>query len=234
MNTEKKTVDLGTLSMEDLKLEIEKRETAKFADRETYKLLVKETVPNAIYRLAAASEMLSVAKTETFKMFEELIKLKASVYGIKESQQSHSFSTEVGEITIGYRINDAWDDTVNSGISKVEKFISSLAIDPATAALVNVVFGLLKKDAKGNLKGSRVLELQKLTKDFNNAEFTDGVAIIAESYKPIRSVWFIESNLIFGEGVKTSIPLSISSVDFVKGYEFNFYNDKQINNGSTN
>ncbi|WP_157849260.1 hypothetical protein [Flavobacterium sp. Root420] len=45
----------------------------------------------------------------------------------------------------------------------------------------------MKKDAKGNLKGSRVLELQKLTKEFNIEEFTDGVEIIASSFKPVRS-----------------------------------------------
>ena len=105
------------------------------------------------------------------------------------------------------------------------KFISSLANSPETESLVSIVFNLLKKDAKGNLKGSRVLELQKLTAQFNNEDFTDGVKIIAEAYKPVRSVWFIEATLIDNEGNKTPVPLNISSVDFSQGYQFNFYND---------
>lgn len=226
MSTEN-TIDLSQLSEQELQDALAKKKNHKNEQREAYKDLVVETVPKAIFRLCHASEILSNAKTETFKFFEDILKLKASVYGIKEGQQTHTFSTDTGEITIGYRINDGWDDTVNSGIAKVEHFITSLSNSPETAALVKMVFNLLKKDAKGNLKGSRVLELQKLTKEFNNDEFTDGVNIIAESYKPIRSVWFIDANLIDENGNKTSIPLSISSVDFSEGYSFNFYNDEK-------
>ena len=235
MNTENQTpVDLSSLSIEDLKKEMDRRENAKQADREAYKELVQEMVPKALFRLASASEILSTAKTDTFQFFEDILKLKASAYGIKEGQQTHTFSADGGEVTIGYRINDSWDDTVNSGIAKVEKYITSLSNSTETAALVKMVFNLLKKDAKGNLKGSRVLELQKLTKDIQNEEFTDGVQIIADSYKPIRSVWFIEAYLIDENGNKTPIPLSISAVDFAKGYKFEFYNDNTLSDVSTN
>lgn len=223
MNTEK--IDLTQFSPAELKAALKKQEEAKEQDREAYKKLVAEIVPTAIFKLATASEVLSNAKTEAFKFFEDVLKLKADAFGIKEGQQSHTFSTDNGEITIGYRINDSWDDTVNSGIAKVEQFISSLSKNEETAALVKMVFNLLKKDAKGNLKGSRVLELQKLTKEFNNDEFTDGVNIIAQAYKPRRSVWFIDASLIRKDGSKTPIPLNISSVDFSQGYTFDFYND---------
>ncbi|KQX14435.1 hypothetical protein ASC72_18945 [Flavobacterium sp. Root420] len=73
------------------------------------------------------------------------------------------------------------------GIEKVQNYISSLSTSKGTPSLVKIVFNFLKKDAKGNLKGSRVLELQKLTKEFNIEEFTDGVEIIASSFKPVRS-----------------------------------------------
>lgn len=225
MNTETPVLDLSKLSAKELKAELARREEKKDEDRIAYKELVEKTVPSAIFKLCRASEILSNAKTEVFKYFEDVLKLKADVYGIKEKQQSHTFSYPGGEVTIGYRINDGWDDTVTAGIGKVEHFISSLATDEKTAALVNIVFNLLKKDAKGNLKGSRVLELQKLTKDFDSDEFTDGVRIISEAYKPVRSVWFIEANIIKDDGSKTPIPLALSSVDFSEGYEFNFYSD---------
>ncbi len=204
---------------------MQKLKPKKDQDRDSYKALVAETVPKAIFKLCRASEIISDAKTETFKFFEDILDLKNQVYGLKEKQMSHTFSTDKEEITIGYRINDGWDDTVTAGIEKVQTFISSLSTTPETAALVKVVFSLLKKDAKGNLKGSRVLELQQLTKDFNNEEFTDGVQIIAAAYKPVRSSWFIDASLINDDGTKTSIPLSMSSVDFLSGYKFEFFSE---------
>lgn len=221
------TTDLTKFSARDLKAALDKVERKKDEDREAYKRLVEDAVPEAIFTLCAASEMISKAKTDTFRFFENILKLKADVYGIKENQQSHTFSVKGGEVTIGYRVNESWDDTANTGIAKVEKFISSLATDQKSASLVKVVFNLLKKDAKGNLKGSRVLELQKLTKEFDNEEFTDGVKIISEAYKPTRSVWYIEASLIDENGVKKTIPLSASAAEFTAGYSFDFYSDKE-------
>lgn len=223
-------MDITKLSAAELKAELQRRESQKDADRNAYKELVEQTVPKAIFKLCTASEILSNAKTEAFQFFENILDLKAEVYGIKEKQMTHTFSDGKSEITIGYRVNDGWDDTVNAGVAKVEKFISSLAKDKETAALVSIVFNLLKKDAKGNLKGSRVLELQKLTKDFNDEEFTDGVNIIADSYKPVKSVWFIDAAIIQEDGSKTNIPLSMSSVDFSKGYQFKFNTGSDDNN----
>jgi hypothetical protein len=223
METTTQTIDLSKLSAEQLKAELEKREKQKDQDREAYKQLVEQTVPNAFFKLAYASEQLSNAKTETFKYFEEVLDLKAKVYGIKEKQQTHTFSTGKQEITIGYRINDGWDDTVNTGIEKVKKYITSLSKDNETAALVNIIMSLLKQDTKGNLKSSRVLELQKLTKEINNAEFADGVSIIAEAFKPKRSVWFIEASVIHEDGSKTPVPLNISQVEFSQGYNFDYH-----------
>lgn len=217
--------DLSNYSTEQLRTALAKAESKKEEDRTAYKELVEQTVPKAISMLLQASELLSIAKTEAFKYFENVLKLKADVYGVKEKQMTHTFSYEKGEITIGYRVNDGWDDTVNAGIAKVEKFIASLAKDKETAALVGMVFNLLKKDAKGNLKSNRVLELQKLTKDFNNEEFTDGVDIISKAYKPKKSVWFCEASSIDDSGLKTPIPLSLSAVDFLEGYKFNFQNE---------
>jgi hypothetical protein len=144
---------------------------------------------------------------------------------LKEKQKSHTFSTDKEEIQIGYRINEGWDDTVTAGIQKVENYISSLSKTPETATLVSMLFNMLKKDAKGNLKGSRVLELQKAAADSKNDEFIDGVAIIASAYKPVRSSWFIEASLINDDGTKTPVPLSMSSVGFSANYKFDFFSE---------
>lgn len=223
---ENKAIDLSIASAEQLKEALARLENKKETDREAYKTLVLETVPKAMFQLCAASEVISAAKTKTFQFFEQVLDLKNQVYGLKEKQQSHTFSTGKEQITIGYRINEGWDDTVTAGIAKVEKYIGSLSKDKETASLVDMLFNLLKKDAKGNLKGSRVLELQKAAAKSNNEEFKDGVAIIASAYRPVRSSWFIEAELINEDGSKTPVPLSMSSVGFSANYTFDFFSEK--------
>jgi hypothetical protein len=231
MNTEtlvnpiENALKLATFSASELKAALAKLEAKKDTDRDAYKALVLETVPKAMFQLCAASEVISEAKTKTFQFFEQVLDLKNIVYGIKEKQQSHTFSTDKEEITIGYRINEGWDDTVTAGIAKVEKYIGSLSKDEETASLVDMLFNLLKKDAKGNLKGSRVLELQKAAAKSNDEEFKDGVAIIGSAYKPVRSSWFIEAALINEDGSKTNVPLSMSSVGFSGNYKFEFFSE---------
>lgn len=206
----------------------------KEEDRETYKKLVIETTPKALARLAYVSESLSNAKKETFQFFEDILQLKADVFGIKEGQQTHTFSSPTAEITIGFRVNDGWDDTVHSGVEKVTKFLTSLATNENTAVLVETVFNLLKKDSKGNLKGSRVIELDNMKSKFNNEEFSDGVDIIKKAYKPVRSSWFIEAYSVNPDnGTKTNIPLSMSSVEFPGGYSFDFFNQKNDQHGKS-
>lgn len=220
------TIDLSKLSFEQLQEEMARRKASQENDRATYKQLVDETVPKVIFKLATASEILTNAKTEAFKFFEDILDLKAKAYGIKEGQMSHTFSSDKAEVTIGYRINDGWDDTVNAGTAKVEQFLSSLAKDNNSSALVKTVFKLLNKDANGNLNSKKVLELQKMSADFKSEVFDDGVKIILDAFKPRRSVWFVDANLINDDGSKVSIPLSMSAVDFAKGYKFEFFNDK--------
>ena len=225
-NTLEAPAELKNYTPAQLKAALQAQEAQKNEDRETYKALVLETVPKAMFQLCAASEVISEAKTKTFQFFEQVLDLKNQVYGLKEKQQSHTFSTDKEEITIGYRINEGWDDTVTAGISKVEKYIASLSKTPETATMVSMLFTMLKKDSKGNLKGSRVLELQKAAADSKDEEFIDGVAIIAGAYKPVRSSWFIEASLIDEDGSKTNVPLSMSSVGFSADYKFNFFSEK--------
>lgn len=231
-NNFKPVMDLTQFSAQQLKEALQRVENKKNEERDAYKKLVAETIPKALSRLQETSEMMQNAKTETFQLFETILDLKNQVYGFKEKQMSHTFSNDKEEITIGYRINEGWDDTVTIGIEKVQNYISSLSTSKETASLVKIVFNLFKKDTKGNLKGSRVLELQKLTKEFNNEEFTDGVEIIASAFKPVRSSWFIEACRIDENGVRANIPLSMSSVDFLQGYAFDFFNQNEQNHAA--
>jgi len=223
MAKETKTLDIKSLSDSELKLELKKRKSAKSDERKAYKSLVQEELPNSIEILKFVSQKLAQAKTEVFEKLAILVDLKTKVYGVKSSQQSHTFSLNNGDtVTMGYRVTDNYDDTIGEGIAKVTQFINSLAKDEATSKLVKTINQLLKKDAKDNLKPSRVIELYKLTEDFNSDLFTDGVDILMKAYKPIKSVYFIDATVIGKSGAKENVPLSISSVSFTKEIEIKF------------
>ena len=157
------TVDLTHLTADELKAELQRREQVQNENRQAYKALVNESIPQIIGKLQTYSEQMAEVKLHTFEALKILLDTKNEVYEVKGDQQSHTFTDEHGNtITYGFRVIDNWDDTVNAGIEKVRDFIASLAKDDNSARLVNVINRLLKKDAKGNLKASRVLELTKL------------------------------------------------------------------------
>lgn len=209
--------DLTKLTEKELLAELARRDQAKAGERNAYKDLVNQELPQIAEPLKMLSENISKVKLFAFESLKTLLDLKCKAYDVKDTQQSHTFSDNKGNtISYGFRIIDGWDDTVTAGIDKVREFISSLAKDEATGKLVHAVNQLLKKDAKGNLKASRVLELTKLAEEFNDPNFTDAVNIIRQSYKPQRSAFFIDASYTDAQGKKVNIPLSISAVDFPK------------------
>lgn len=199
-------------------------EQKKIENRKAYKDLVGEIVPKFFDTLLLQSEALSKAKLQLFSGVKDIIALKKEAYGVKDNQQSHSLTSEDGTktIKIGYRVNDGWDDTHHVGIEKVNEFIATLVKDEDTEKLVKTINRLLQKDANGNLKSSRVLELEKIAEDYNNALLDDGIEIIKKAYKPVKSCYFIEAYYLDGTGKKSNVPLSISSVDFPEGTDINF------------
>ena len=215
-------MNLEDLSEQQLQELLAAKQRQKAADREAYKDLVSATVPQAVALLRKTSDDLTEVKTYIFNLFRDVLTLKASVYEIKDAQQTHTFSDGTYTVTIGYRVIDAWDDTCHTGVQKVNGFIETLAKDDNSAKLVNTIFRLLKKDHKGNLRANRVIELQKMADEFNDAGFKDGVEIILKSYQPHRSCWFIEAFYSNDAGEKVNVPLSISAVDFASDFEFDF------------
>jgi len=211
------------LTDKQLQEELKRRKTAKTEDRKTYKKLVQQELPNSVMLLQHTSKKLGEAKTEVFKNLLVLLDLKTKAYGVKSGQQSHTFSLDNGDtITAGYRVLDAWDDTVNEGITKVNEYLGSLAKDADSGKLVKTVNMLLKKDAKGNLKANRVVELRNMADEFDSPLFSDGVEIISKSFKPVKSVYFVEATVVTPSGEKQHVPLSISSVPFSSDIEINF------------
>jgi hypothetical protein len=174
---------------------------------------VSDTVQESFKPLVGLSKHILNVKKLIFDNFESVVEMKNEIYGTKESQQSHSFTSLDGSITIkiGHRVTESFDDTLSAGIVKIKTYMSSLAKDTESAALVETIMDLLKKDAKGNLKANRVLELRKLANRVQNEEFSDGIRIIEEAYKPIKSCQFIEVKFKDEHGKEHALPLSISA-----------------------
>lgn len=224
------TIDFDKLSPEQIAQLEEQLASKKRAEkdrikeeRENYKTMVNATVREGVHELMQVNSMLSLAKAKIFSDFAAIINLKHELYGIKSGQQSHTFTDDEGRsITIGYRILIRYDDTLDVGIAYVRKYLKSLIKNDESAELVENLEALLKKDSKGNLKPDRILDLQEIADKRNDDNLTKGVEIIRKSYKPVRSVIFIEAEITDPQGKKQSIPLSISSVEFPKGFEPNF------------
>ena len=216
----KETVDLSQLTAEQIEVLVQQakerekaKKQAKQAERETYKQIVDDTVHQSFKPLVGLSKHILNVKKLVFDNFESVVEMKNEIYGTKENQQSHSFASNDGSITIkiGHRVTESFDDTLSAGIEKVKTYMATLAKDQESAALVETIMDLLKKDAKGNLKANRVLELSKLAGRVNNEDFSDGIRIIQESYKPVKSCNFIEVKFKDDHGKEHALPLSISA-----------------------
>lgn len=193
--------------------ELEEKKRIK-EEREEYKRLAEETAVKAFDMLAKLSEELKKAKEQIFEDFATIIKLKEELYGVRDSQLSHTFTTEDGKsVVLGYRNTDSFDDTVHVGIEKVKGYIKSLASGEKKEDIERVLNLLLKKDKNGNLKANRVLELQKIAEQINDNNLLEGVKIIQESYKPMKTSTFIECYIRDKKtGQRISIPLTMTGV----------------------
>ena len=216
-------MDISNLTAEErkaLKAELDAAEKAVeqriAAEREAYKDLVDATVMEQIVQLKRVSASLLLAKECVFEAFGAITEMKEGLYNLREKQQTHTFTTRdnLSQMVIGHRVNEGWDDTAEAGIAKVGEFLKTLAKDDNSAALVDTIMRLLAKDKKGNLKASKILELDKLAAKLDNKEFTDAIKIIKDAYRPSPSCRFVEVNIRENANdAWTNVPLSISAID---------------------
>lgn len=195
-------------------LEEEKSKEAKRKEKiEAYKKLVDETVMSSMKKVKEVSAQIAMTKKEVFDDFKSITELKAELYGVNDKQQSHTFTSSDGKftITLGHRMLDSFDDTVHSGIEKVKSYIYK-SVQDENSHLLEIVNLLLKKDKNGNLKASRVMELEKIAGNIDDPELTEGVQIIKEAWKPQKSKTFIEAYYKDENGNKVNIPLSMTTV----------------------
>ena len=201
---------------EAYKLAKEKKaaEAKRKSDREAYTELVDETIAAVMPELTNISEAIAQKKTAAAEAFRGALEMKAELFGVKDDQQSHTFTNSEGtmRITIGHYMLDNYRDTVNEGIAMVKTYIESQARDDASRALVKAILRLLSRDEAGNLKASRVLQLQQMAAETGDEHFIEGVRIIQESYQPTPSKDYIRAAVRDESGAWVPIPLSMTDV----------------------
>lgn len=173
------------------------QERQRRENREAYAALVDETIERAMPQLTRLSGQIAAAKAAVQAEFNEALRLKAELFGVRDDQRSHTFTNAAGDmrITLGRYTLDSYRDTVEDGIAKVRQYIESLAKDADTQALVRAVLRLMAKDQTGALKASRVLQLRKMAEESGNDTFIEGVRIIEESYQPQTSKQFVRAEI---------------------------------------
>lgn len=143
------------------------------ADREMYRQMVDEEIENSIPVLLGISEEIKESKQKVLDNFKAILAMKSDLFKTKmrNDQRSHTFTNSAGDkrITLGVYVTDGYRDTVEDGIAIVKEYIASLANDEKTQALVNMVFRLLSRDAKGTLKPARIVQLRKVAEDTGDA-----------------------------------------------------------------
>lgn len=182
-------------------------------EREAYRSLAATTVDEFFPRLESTSNTLSKMKRLLYDSFSQVVETKREVMGAEtQGQRSHSFLSTDGtkRIIIGYYQRDGWDETVEDGIAKVRDYISSLAGDEETRKLVDIILDLLSRDGKGNLRADKVLQLDKYAESIKDARFSEGVAIIKEAYRPVRTKDFVRAQVKNAMGGWDDLPLGMT------------------------
>ena len=218
------TVTMTDAEMAEFKAfqEAKKAEAAKAQAkqmREDYREMVDDAIESMMPKLKVVSKDLENYKRTVFEEFSAILDMKGEMFKMEKGEdldnQSHTFTNSKGtmRIVLGHYVTDNYLDTVDEGIAKVQSYISSLASDKKSQALVDMVMRLLAKDAKGTLKASRIIQLRKMAEDSGAPEFIEGVKIIEEAYQPIKSRTYLkayEKNVDTGAWVQ--IPLGMTEV----------------------
>jgi hypothetical protein len=192
--------------------EKEEAESKRKADREAYRRLVDETVTGCFPALERASRMLADLKRDVYAAFDQALELKEQLFEVRDDQRSHTFinTASTHRIMLGNYTVDGYDDTVEEGISIVKEFLGTLAKDEQSHALINTILRLLSRDVKGNLKASRVLQLQKTADELGADRLLEGVRIIREAYRPEISKRFLRAEYKNDHNAWVNVPLGVT------------------------
>lgn len=184
--------------------------------RENLTTMVDQEIDAIMPELIRVSGEIAAAKKRAYDNFRAIIELKEEVFRLRKNEdldvKSHTFtnSQSTMRITLGAYQIDNYRDTAEDGIAIVKEYISSLAKDAESQALVAMVLRLLAKDAKGTLKASRIIQLRKLADESGSERFLEGVKIIEDSYAPVPSKTFVKAEVKGDKGEWKNVPLGMT------------------------
>lgn len=184
--------------------------------REDYTTMVDDEIAKVMPELIQVSGSIAKAKKRVYDNFKAIISLKEEIFRLRKDEdlcvKSHTFTNTKGDmrITLGAYTIDNYLDTAEEGIAIVKEYISSLAKDAESQALVSMVLKLLSKDAKGTLKASRIIQLRRLADESGNERFIEGVKIIEEAYAPQQSKTYVKAEVRAENGEWKSVPLGMT------------------------
>lgn len=216
--------NLSPAQRAELLAQLEAQERAEKQKREdeikSYKESVDDFVRRAFDLLYPLSEKLKEVKTILFKEKNAIVDIKEALYDTKLNRHSNTFTTSDGKITLsmGYRTVDGWSDDVDAGIAKAREYMESFVQDENSAKQHKIIMELLSKDKKNNnLKLASIVQLEKHAAEFGDPLFIEAVKIIKDSYRPQETSQFISISYRDENGVKHTLPLSLSKMDIEKG-----------------
>ena len=190
----------------------QKRETDAFCTAPPEQI-DHEEIEQALPMLRELSGDIRTVKEQVLDNFRQILDMKADVLKrTKDGQKSHTFTNSTGDkrITIGRCVVDGWRDTVEDGIAIVKEAVMGLIKDDETKAMINQIMRLIARDQNGNLKASKVLQLDTLAEELHNERLNEGIAIIKESYIPNLSKTYIRAEWKDDNGVWRYVPLGMT------------------------
>ncbi len=219
---EKKAITFADLSpdqkkqfLKDAADEEKSLKSKKLESTETYKALSAEFVNRNIDIFAHRQMAIGDDIKRLFNDYENIIDIKAMVYGDKvRNQDSHTSTLADGSasLTIGFNISIGFDGTEKIGIEGIKEYISSLADDDEnTTKLTEMVNVLLKPNKQGVLNPISIIQLNSLKVKLNSEKFNENLEIIEKAQIRVKSTLFVSGwKIIEIDGLPTKLLFRFS------------------------
>lgn len=198
---EVKTVQISAEELAELRAIKAQRDAKAKKENEiqSYKSLVDQVVHESVVTAQGLSESMTQTKNAVIESFRTVIEMKNELFKgqktLKDGRYSDMFTNSEGteRIILGYNTLDNYDDTYTAGVAMVQSYIESLASDDKSHQLADMVTALLRERSKaGQLRAQNVLRLEKMANDSKNETFIEGMRIIRDAYKPIKTKQFLK------------------------------------------
>lgn len=199
------TIDLKNLTPAQRKelmrqnKEIEKQEKKEREENlGTFKELSAEFVNSNIDPLIHHHEITGALIEKLWNDYEAIRELKANVYGVKiKEQDSHTSTLEDGSasITVGWNVSIGFNGNESAGVEKIMDVIKDLSDendDEKKKKLAKIAQTFLRPNAKTQmLNPAKIIELSKLSAEFNDERFDEGLKIIFDSQQRRQNSMYV-------------------------------------------